>query len=355
MASNRQRDRSCSKPLSHVPDGLIFRTTKRSKSCRLLLGFALAVALLLTSAGCSQQQGTAGATTSAGPSSTLSAPPTPAPAPTPVNPDSKPSTISGNYTLYRYQKSCGNYSNGCYANPMKIRIACNGGSCTVIRTNSAAGYAPWSHTIPLTYDGTFWKASGSERNASECDGNPAPTSVRLELSIVSAQVANGIWKAQQLMGSYISIQGPTVCNNYSRSKGVQIVSTSNLSVWPGAAALAKVEQIAALIWQVVDNGNTLCDIFKCKFVPPKVSKLISIVSKAQQIGDLTAAALDGVKLGTDLAALNASLKGHTKGAPFSAQTISLAKKVWNDNRSLQLALEDLVPGLSLKWPVPAPK
>lgn len=89
---------------------------------------------MLAVAGCNgQQPPAAGGTPSAGTQSTAVL--TPAPVPAPSNPAGRPATISGDYTLYRHQEACANDSRGCHANPMKIRIACAGNACTVIRAN----------------------------------------------------------------------------------------------------------------------------------------------------------------------------------------------------------------------------
>ena len=239
---------------------------------------------------------------------------------------------------------------------MKISIACSSGACTVIRTNNAAGYRPWTHAIPLAYDGEDWQARGSERNASECNGMPAPTSVALKLNVTSLQVANGVWKAQQFMGTYTSIQGPTTCDHQGSSKAVSVVSTLKLSAWPLTANLGRVEKVAGLIWQVVDNGSTVCEVMQCKFAKTNLSKVISVVSKAATIASLAKALQQVVIWNQDTTALIAATKGHVKGTPFSPQAKTLLKKWYRDGYDLQQDIEDAAPGLSLVWhPLPPPK
>ena len=121
---------------------------------------------------------------------------------------------------------------------MKIHVACASGACTIIRNNSSSGgEPPWDHAIPITYDGTAWNAQGHEKNASECNGQLiAGTKVGFTLEVESGGFVNGIWKAQQLMGTYTVAQGPTACDSYGSGKGVYVVSTLNLSTWPATTA-----------------------------------------------------------------------------------------------------------------------
>jgi hypothetical protein len=114
-------------------------------------------------------------------------------------------------------------------------------------------------------------------------------------------------------------------------------------------------QIAAMVWRIVDSGNTVCEILQCKFVPPNVSELISRVGQVQTIGSLVDAVRESVIVGNDLSALTAAIKGHVPGTPFSSAVKGLADRAWNDTRALQQTLEGLVPGLSLLWPVPPAK
>jgi hypothetical protein len=111
---------------------------------------------------------------------------------------------------------------GCNANPLDVSIACAGSTCTIIRTNrSSGGEPPWDHTLPLSYNGTVWSAQELEQNVAQCDGQPVPrAAVQLTLEVISGTVVNGVWKAQQLVGTYAVEQGPTKCDDYGSGKGV---------------------------------------------------------------------------------------------------------------------------------------
>jgi hypothetical protein len=145
-----------------------------------------------------------------------------------TTPAGSPTAISGSYTLYRRAQSCINLSQGCAVTPMLIRITCEAQNCEIIRTNNTPGLlGAWTKPLPLTFDGTTWKAAGPEPNASSCHGQPVPgTSVTLTLQVVSGAVTNGAWKAQQLQGTYTVLGGPATCNNQTSSTGKYLVSTS---------------------------------------------------------------------------------------------------------------------------------
>jgi hypothetical protein len=174
------------------------------------------------------------------------------------------------------------------------------------------------------------------------------------LQVDSGSVVNGAWKAQQLMGTYTVAQGPTKCDNYGSGLGVYAVSTVDLTTWPLSADLTQVEKTAQLIWEVVDNVETVCEVALCQFAKTNVAQVISTVSKANTIGSLAAAISQAVIWGQDTTALNAALKGHVKGTPFSAQVKVLLKKWYADGYDLQQDIDDAA-GLSLVWhPLPAP-
>jgi hypothetical protein len=137
----------------------------------------------------------------------------------------RPSAISGDWVLYRRLTSCVNRTKGCHANPMKLRIACSGASCTIIRTNNAAGYPPWNHAVPLAFSNGGWRAHGGEDHAALCNNQPEPSRVSFILKTVSGGVVNGVWRAQQVKGTYKVVQGPDSCNNHTSSSGVYDLST----------------------------------------------------------------------------------------------------------------------------------
>jgi hypothetical protein len=239
---------------------------------------------------------------------------------------------------------------------MEVRIACVGGACSIIRTNSSSGgEPPWDHTIPLTYNGTDWVAQGPERNASICDGKLiATTSVKFTLQVDSGSVVNGTWKAQQLMGTYTAAQGPTKCDNYGLGRADYAISTLNLSAWPLSANLAKVEEIASLIWEVIDNVEMICEVTLCKFAETNVARLISFVSQAKVIGSLAKAVQQGAIWGQDTTTLNSALKGTPKGAPLSSQNEMLLKKWYADGYDLDQDINEAA-GISEIWhPLPPP-
>jgi hypothetical protein len=239
---------------------------------------------------------------------------------------------------------------------MKVSIACTTGSCTIIRTNgSSNGEPPWDHTIPIIYNGTGWTSQGHEKNASECDSKPiATTSVKFSLQVDSGSVVNGTWKAQQLMGTYSVAQGPTKCDNYGSGLGVYAVSTLDLSSWPLSDNLAQVEKIAGLIWEVVDNIETVCEITQCKYAETNVASVISTISKIKTIGSLASAVRQAVVWDQDTAVLNEALKGHVKGTPFSPRVKLLLKKWYTDGYDLQQDIDDAA-GISQVWhPLPPP-
>ena len=318
----------------------------------------LIATITLALAGCGGQGQTSTGTAQGGPpASRQPSPPVPVPVAAPQNPAAIPAGISGNYMLYRHLTSCTSASKfACSGNPMDVRIACTANACTITRTNSSSGgEPPWSRTIPITYNGTAWTAQGHEQNASECDGKLiATTSVQFMLEVDSGSVVNGIWKAQQLMGTYTVAQGPTKCDNYGSGLGVYAVSTLDLSSWPLSAELTQVEKIAGFIWQVVDTGETICEITLCKLAETNVAKVISAVSKVKTIGSLAEADRQVVILGQDTAALNAMLKGHVKGAPLSPQVKLMLKKVYTDGYDLLQDINEAA-GISQLWhPLPPP-
>jgi hypothetical protein len=198
----------------------------RPVSLRGVIVLTVGIACALTGCGVQQQVST---TTRSIPATSARSSLTPTPVPAPSNPAGDPTAISGNYTLYRQLTTCASASKfACNGNPMKITIACVGGSCTIIRTNSSSGgEPPWNHTIPLTYSGTAWVGAGREQNASICNGKLiATTAVAFMLEVTSGNVINGLWKAQQLVGTYTATQGPTKCDNYGDGKGVYVLSTT---------------------------------------------------------------------------------------------------------------------------------
>jgi hypothetical protein len=306
-------------------------------------------------AGCSGQQHPAAQAAPASSPADLTSPPTPVPVPAPSNPAGSPDTISGKYTLYKHPSACIGRQT-CLTERMKVRIACTGGACTITRTNgNSVGLRPWTHPIPLTYDGQVWRAHGPEAGAYECNGSPEPATVEFALSVVSWHDMNGVPRAIQLMGSYTAVAGVTACNSRP-VKGVFVVSSRNLQNWPGTAVLGKVEQLASLIWQVTDESSTLCEVLQCKLAKSNPVKAISAVSRIATIGSLVKALQQVIIWKEDTTALIAATNGHVKGTPFSPQAQTLMKKWYRDGYDLQQDIEDAAPGLSLVWhPLPPPK
>jgi hypothetical protein len=193
---------------------------------RLLLGASAVAFSVVVLAGCNGQHSTAGA--AATPMSSLPPAPTPEPVSTPTNPASLPTAISGDYTLYKRPVLCSGVNLTCYTERMRVRITCVGGSCTIIRTNgnSAAGLQPWTVAIPLSYNGQAWQGRGSEPDAAECRHNPAPAAVQFTLTVASGADSNGVWKAQQIVGTYTGVEAPNICDKHRAAKGVFLLSTA---------------------------------------------------------------------------------------------------------------------------------
>jgi len=198
---------------------------------------AVTASLVAALAGCGSQQGSQAA---GQPTGTASAGPKASPTPTAIL-EGLPSAISGNYTLYRRLVSCV-HSDSCALNPMKIRIACSGGTCTIIRTNNGLGFPPWDHAIPIVFEEGAWKATGNERNAYQCHHRPVPSgNVTFTLKVVSGAVVNGVWRTRQLAGTYGVATGPTSCNNNTSSSAVETVASApalTMGQWPGTTGPA---------------------------------------------------------------------------------------------------------------------
>lgn len=116
----------------------------------------------------------------------------------PVQPQPQPQVrrveeadIAGTYTLNRSVISCTGFEQ-CYTDPITIHIdGCGGRRCTITWPDG------WARSHTLTFDGTTWRTSGSDEGANDCNGEPRPGSIRLELTVVSADVVDGTWKAQR--------------------------------------------------------------------------------------------------------------------------------------------------------------
>ena len=135
---------------------------------------------------------------------------------------SRGSAITGKWVLYRKLQSCsvtGSSNNGCLLAPMDVTITCTGTACTIIRTNASAGFEPWDHSIPIAFSQGAWQAAGTEKWAANCDHAPVPGSgAAFSLKITSAKIANGVWRALSLTGSYTVNNVATACFPAGTSK-----------------------------------------------------------------------------------------------------------------------------------------
>ena len=171
-----------------------------------------------------------------------------------------------------------------------------------------------------------------------------------------AEFNNVPWKGDKIAIEWPQNQAPHATSAFVTPYDIFRWTTVSRKPPKGSSnGFVKLEKFVGMIWQIVGVSNMVCDIVRCKFVPPNVSKLISKASNVQTIGDLASAVRDAIIVGSDLSALNKAINGHKAGQPYSAKAKKLARKAWNDTRSLQQTLEDLVPGLSALWPVPPPK
>jgi hypothetical protein len=148
---------------------------------------------------------------------------------------SQGSAITGNWVLYRKLENCSvTGSNGCELDQMNVTIACTGSGCTIIRTNGAAGFQPWDHSILLTFSDGVWVANGPEQWAAQCDQEPVPgTTVALAVKVTSGQTVDGVWRAQGLAGSYTVNNVATSC--FPAGTTVEEVSTTP---FPGSTPTA---------------------------------------------------------------------------------------------------------------------
>jgi hypothetical protein len=142
---------------------------------------------------------------------------------------SQPSAITGKWVLYRKLANCapGPHNNGCQLNPMDVTISCTSTGCSVIRTNSAQGFPPWDHSIPLSFTDGVWVANGPEQWGAQCNKAPVPgTTVALAVKVTSGQSVDGVWRAQGLEGSYSITVPADYC--FSAGTSVEEVSTTPL-------------------------------------------------------------------------------------------------------------------------------
>lgn len=171
-----------------------------------------------------------------------------------------------------------------------------------------------------------------------------------------AKFNNVPWKGDRIAIEWPQPQKPHATSAFVNPYGIyRWAAASKTSSEDNSNKLEKLLKFAGMIWQVVGVSNMVCDIVRCKFVPPNVTKFISKVGDVQTIGDLALAIRKAFIVGSDLSALNKTINGHKAGQPFSVKAKAKARRAWNDTRSLQETLEDLVPGLAAIWPVPPPK
>lgn len=125
----------------------------------------------------------------------------PQPHPQTQVPPVKDADIAGTYTLNRSVISCTGFEQ-CYTDPMNIHIDdCNTSHCTITWPDG------WARSHTLTFNGSTWRTSGPDEGANDCDGAHRPGSIMLELTVTSAAIVDGAWKAQTFQGAY-SFESP---------------------------------------------------------------------------------------------------------------------------------------------------
>ena len=98
----------------------------------------------------------------------------------------------------------------------QIVVTC-AGSCTVV-----APY--WKEARPVTRQGPKWTVSGpaSEGYSFTCDGQTKPTTVTLELTVLSGTVESGIWVADRLRGTYRTEVPAVPCSAGKQVRAVDV-------------------------------------------------------------------------------------------------------------------------------------
>jgi hypothetical protein len=118
--------------------------------------------------------------------------------------------IAGSYTLNRTMIKCSGFEKSCMElpRPMNIRIDCDGNQCAASWIGGG-----WSTSHPLTREGDTYRTSGEDDTASECNGSPRPTMITFEVTVTSAEIINGVWRAKSLQGRYlVSASAAPGCN-----------------------------------------------------------------------------------------------------------------------------------------------
>jgi hypothetical protein len=198
----------------------------------------------------------------------------------------RPVAVAGTYVLHRRLMSC-TASGGCAANPMDIRIAC-ASTCTVTRTNAGGfGLGPWTQPLALSAEDGTWRASGPERNASECHDRPAPTTAALVLKITEGAPVGRVWQARQFAGVYTATQGPTSCDHGGSLTGVYAVTTGPVTGnWLSNPAVREAELVAKVVWDITEVARSICGFVRCKY-PPAVARVVPILDLVETLQAIT--------------------------------------------------------------------
>lgn len=122
----------------------------------------------------------------------------------------------------------------------------------------------------------------------------------------------------------------------------------------GPPSKAQIQKFGKVLWEIADNGNTICEAARCKFIRPAVSKMIGYISRAKTIADWGLITYQGVVWYNDLEAFATAAKGHKQGTPYSPQQKKIGKKLINDTETMQKTVIDAVPELGLWFHVPPP-
>jgi hypothetical protein len=118
--------------------------------------------------------------------------------------------LAGNYALSRQVVTCEGFTEGCSANPMPIAISCSSSNqCTIERLDGG-----WARPHSLVRNGNSWSASDSDEQAAFCrvgdQRSTRPgTSIRFNLTPISASTIDGSWKVQRIQATY-TLSAPAV-------------------------------------------------------------------------------------------------------------------------------------------------
>ena len=109
-------------------------------------------------------------------------------------PASVPS-FTATYTMTRHINVCSPAGSTCITGPLPLTIDCNGSSCT-------ASSSHWNSSHQLAFNGSSFSFTGTDSGVYRCDSSPVPTTITLNLTVVSWSGSGATRKPQQLSGPY---------------------------------------------------------------------------------------------------------------------------------------------------------